>query len=1393
MKEGKVFKRVLAIALVVVMTITMMPFGVFATGEETPCEHEYEWVAGVKSTCIVAGTDGHYACKKDDCGKVFKNDANKTETTLEALAKPLDPNNHVGEAKEKADTAVAATCTTPGKEADLVYECCGAIKTAGAAIDEIAHTLKTIKEDQVEATCGKDGGYKSVTLCSVCGYVESTVDVVDPATGDHNYTTEKADTKVEATCTTAGKVVKVCACGAEKEETINIDPTAHKFIAEGKCEYCNTPCTHDWDDGVCEVCGKVCGHTGGTATCTEKATCATCGDKYGEVNAENHASNETEVKNAKDATCTEKGYTGDTCYKCCGAVKTAGTAIDEIAHSYTVEVTASKVASTCKTKGSVDMKCATCDATEKKELDLDASNHEGFTKEVEGTKTPATCVATGSVKMECACGDRKTVTLEIDNTAHDLDDLKKLSDAEHGKACKREGCDYVADKAAHDYATTVNKVLPTCVTKGSETKKCACGDEKTEVLNENDNHDWGAFTETKAPTCTEKGEKERACKREGCAEKDIQEIPALNHDMEEVAAKEATCKEDGNNKYFKCKTCNKFFKDEAGAIETTVAAETIAKGEHKFTKYNVVKDATCTANAVEKATCDVCKEATHERPMPGTMLAHTFKDYKSDGNATCKVDGTMTAVCDMCKEAKDTKTEVDSHKTAPHTPDADGVKCTLCGAELVCLHTYSAEKLITKTPTCTTEGQKAIVCSKCKANKPGSEEVIPATGHAWDEGEIIKDATCKEKGSKKFKCNNMCGETKTEEIAVKPHNYKEEITYATCTEAGYSTFTCTMCGSHYVDKPVEAYGHMFETYFYDEGSATCYQDGTKTAECANGCGTKNTVADPGSKTDHEMTDFTVITPATCTEDGEEEAKCFYHDKCGYSEIVPVEALGHDDSGEFVETKAATCTEKGEKQKTCTRCPEIVATEEIPALGHDETAEFEVTVAPTCTEKGTQVKKCKTCSEVIATEEVAALGHDIAAEYTIDVPATCTTEGSQSKHCSRCDYKDGVVAIPASGHDMQPGEEGTTATCTEPGKAVFVCANGCGKTHEEANVPALGHTFTYTSNGDATCQADGTKTGKCIRCDVEETVTDEGSKLEHVFGEPVINKASTEKGGLVTTKCTNCEYEEVEEIAMIDSLKLKYETVVYDGKYKRPSLTITDAEGAKLVKGEDYLLELPEKDECINAGTYTYKVTFIGNYEGEATLSYKVVPGKASKIVSKGTKQTYIDLKWSTVKGADGYRIYVKTSSGGWKKLATVKGKTTYRVKDLKAGTNYTFAVKAFSKAADGETTIWATEFAEQAFKTLPGKTSKLTAKTSKNAVKLTWKEVKGAEGYRVYVKTAKGGWKTVATVKGGKVTYTVKGLKANTTYEYAVKAFYKDGSATVWSNQFTTVKAKTAK
>ena len=62
--------------------------------------------------------------------------------------------------------------------------------------------------------------------------------------------------------------------------------------------------------------GDTCEHTGGTATCTTKATCTACGQPYGELNSENHEG-ETEVRDAKEATSTEDGYTGDTYCKAC--------------------------------------------------------------------------------------------------------------------------------------------------------------------------------------------------------------------------------------------------------------------------------------------------------------------------------------------------------------------------------------------------------------------------------------------------------------------------------------------------------------------------------------------------------------------------------------------------------------------------------------------------------------------------------------------------------------------------------------------------------------------------------------------------------------------------------------------------------------------------------------------------------------------------------------------------------------------------------------------------------------------------------------------------------------------------------------------------------------------
>lgn len=75
---------------------------------------------------------------------------------------------------------------------------------------------------------------------------------------------------------------------------------------------------------------------------------------------------------------------------------------------------------------------------------------------------------------------------------------------------------------------------------------------------------------------------------------------------------------------------------------------------------------------------------------------------------------------------------------------------------------------------------------------------------------------------------------------------------------------------------------------------------------------------------------------------------------------------------------------------------------------------------------------------------------------------------------------------------------TEATCETEGEATYNCE--CGDTYTET-IKALGHIYEdYTSNNDATYLADGTETAKCKGCDLTDTRTAEGSKLEYTYNE-----------------------------------------------------------------------------------------------------------------------------------------------------------------------------------------------------------------------------------------------------------------------------------------------------
>ena len=181
--------------------------------------------------------------------------------------------------------------------------------------------------------------------------------------------------------------------------------------------------------------------------------------------------------------------------------------------------------------------------------------------------------------------------------------------------------------------------------------------------------------------------------------------------------------------------------------------------------------------------------------------------------------------------------------------------------------------------------------------------------------------------------------------------------------------------------------------------------------------------------------------------------------------------------------------------------------------------------------------------------------------------------------------------------------------------------------------------------------------------------------------------------------------------------------------------------------------------------------------------------KEAKVKKVKTKvdNTAINIGWSKVEGATGYRIFV-LKNGKWTKVKDTNN-TSYKVNNLKQGTSYKFAIRAYNKSDDK--VIWADEYKTINSFTKPVQVTKFTIKSkSKTAVSTTWKKTTGASGYRLYIEK-NGKWVKVGTIKGN--NYTFKGLKKNTKYKFAVKAYKTDGKNTVFADKCTILNIKTSK
>ena len=463
-----------------------------------------------------------------------------------------------------------ATCENP---ATTVYSC----KNKGCLYKNYVETAPALGHEWGNAKITQEQSCENPEITtytcthSLCGRKKQVE--TKPALG---HTWDNGKVTKEATCSETGVKTYTCSrCGGTKTEEI--------------------PKTkHDYEEHVVKA-----------PTCTEKGisyyVCKNCRltTSRRQTPATGHI--HTEVRNQKDATYKEEGYTGDTYCKDCGKKLETGTVIPkliETEHDYGEWVL--DQAPTCKKYGARHRICKNCG-----DRDVDVLDKVDHTWELVST-TPATCTIGEIQHYKCSvCGETKDVTLSNPLGEHSWDEgkvTKKATCTEDGEktytctVCNTTKIE-VIPATGHQHKEVRNAKKATC-TEDGYTGDTYCTDCNTKlesgtVINKL-GHTWDNGVITKEATETEEGVKTYTCKT--CGETKTEKIPVTSHHLDQgTITKKATCTENGEKTYH----CT-----DADCDKTYV--ETIPATGHKFDSWKTVKAQSIYSGAVQKRTCNAC-------------------------------------------------------------------------------------------------------------------------------------------------------------------------------------------------------------------------------------------------------------------------------------------------------------------------------------------------------------------------------------------------------------------------------------------------------------------------------------------------------------------------------------------------------------------------------------------------------------------------------------------------------------------------------------------------------------------------------------------------------------------------------------------------------------------
>ena len=906
--------------------------------ETEPIGHDFEVYGVADPTCIKAGSYGKKVCR--NCGALADDymvdtDGDGVEDLLITDENRIIPalghdygldeldkdeyGNYILTDDEGnfiiAPQVVEATCTTAGY---YYYECsrCGNVYRVGN-IPASGHEWE--EHAEVPATC-TEGGHKGYTICVKCGLLLDGEDEDTEALGHSYVLVEETD----STCRVKGHY-EYYACSRCGKYFDKVDEDTYTEIEDITVKD-KALLDHDYqlsDEEIAATCTAE-GHNGAYV-------CTMCG----EVDPERPGATVPALGHVWE----REGFAGFDTYA------------DVYGDEYVVVF---ESPSPCLEPNSVTYICTACG-----EEHVIADALADHTMRHEGANE-ATCTAEGNIEYWVCdvCG-------------------KYFSD-ENGENEIAASAVVIA-KIPHTMETVTGEPA-TCTESGiPDCYRCTrCGSLFLDAAGRRPitgdigtipalGHNFTDWVVAKEPTDDEPGYQTRKCLR--CGKVEREDLEALGHEMVYYPAVDADCTTAGNNAYYQCSSCGRYYKLEGeDYVEISYTDDVyVAPLGHDIGDEPIeTEPATCAAEGYNRYECSRCHVSVVVT-IPVISEHGELIPYGEDIPATCAAPGQEAGtMCSICGEVI----------TQPKTI-----------AKLA--HTPEEERRDVKTATCTEAGYTGdLYCAEC-GQKIETGTVIEPSGHHLGELTEVRAATCTEYGEKRRTCTREgCDYYEAYETPVLGHQVvTDRAVPATCETSGLTEGKhCSRCNEVLVAQEViPATGHNYKT---EVVNPTCTAMGYTIYTCVNGCG------DIYRDDYTEKIDHVVGTAATC----EDKAICA---NCGRPFGEP---LGHNYVHDEEASTVSTCAVHGKSVFKCTRCGDTYSNE--LALTEHIIDDSTVTVTFTsCTDPCTVTYACGVCGEVFTTYGDAP-GHNYVngvctqcgqAEPAQDTPSTPST----SERCEKC--------------------------------------------------------------------------------------------------------------------------------------------------------------------------------------------------------------------------------------------------------------------------------------------------------------------------------------------------------------------------------------------------------